>query len=122
MQNGNIRDRQVTASTNYNSNTLSIRGRLHCFLPGTKKGGWCSNTKTAGQYLQVDLRSGKLITKIATQGRHTYSQWVTEYILSYMNDETTWSNYEGDMNCTKVCVMKIMDITTDFNVLIILAM
>ena len=111
MQNGDITDEQVTASTHYNSNTLPKRGRLHYFMPGTKKGGWCSNTKTAGEYLQVDLRSVTLITKIATQGRHTYSQWVTEYTLSHSNDETTWSNYEEDMNCTKVRVMKIIHIT-----------
>ena len=111
MQNGDITDEQVTASSYSGSNNLPKLGRLHYFLSGTRKGGWCSNNKTAGEYLQVDLRSVKLITKIATQERHIKNQRVTEYTLSHSNDETTWSNYEGDMNCTKVRVMKIMDIT-----------
>jgi hypothetical protein len=64
-------------------------------------GAWAAGSTSAGEYLQVDLGSVKMITKLATQGRPSmYDEWVTEYTVSYSNDTNNWKNYEGD--CVQV--------------------
>ena len=38
------------------------------------------------QWIQVDLRVKSQVTKIATQGRQDYAQWVTQYKVSHSTD------------------------------------
>ena len=39
-----------------------------------------------GQWIQVDLGSISMVTKIATQGSHSLGFWVTQYMVSYSFD------------------------------------
>ena len=82
MESGEIRDRQISASSEYNSNHGAILGRLHF---QKSAGAWCAGRNNAHQWLQVDLRRPHRVIRVATQGRSNNNQWVTMYKLQYGN-------------------------------------
>ena len=47
---------------------------------------WSSKAGDKSQWIQVDLRVMVEVTKIATQGRQDWPQWVTQYKVSYSTD------------------------------------
>jgi hypothetical protein len=103
MEDGSILDSQITESSYAQQNPVHAgRGaRLNNQkISGVTAGVWAAGSKSAGEYLQVDLGSVKMITKLATQGRPGYGQRVTEYTVSYSNDTDNWKNFEGD--CVQV--------------------
>lgn len=92
MENGQIRDSQITASLS--SNTAAM-GRLNLKAGGGKVGAWVpSSNRLYIQWLQVDLDRYTVVTGIATQGRNDANQWVTSYILQYSEDGVTFVNYK----------------------------
>ncbi|XP_031570498.1 coadhesin-like [Actinia tenebrosa] len=105
MANGNISDSQITASSYFINPErhpdiyLPSRARLNgTSAEPDREGAWVPNTKSVGEYLQIDLGSVKMITGVATQGRQSWPQWVTEYKISYSKDNSSWIDYEGDCN------------------------
>ena len=66
MEDGRIKDSQITASSHFNPSVSPWYGRLNVVRGN---GGWRSKVKAAGEYLQIDLGSRKSIHKVATQGR-----------------------------------------------------
>ncbi|XP_031551889.1 neuropilin-1a-like isoform X1 [Actinia tenebrosa] len=103
MQDGKIKDNQISASSKHSRNCNPSYGRLYKTPKSNWDGGWCAKHKRIGEYMQIDLGTMKWVTKIATQGRNirSYSQWVKEYTLSFTNNTITWQDYRGDENCTK---------------------
>ena len=92
MENGQIRDSQITASSR--SNTAAM-GRLNFKAGGGKEGAWGPSPYSVySQWLQVDLDRYTVVTGIATQGRNDANQWVTSYILQYSEDGVTIVNYK----------------------------
>ena len=92
MENGQIRDSQITASSRSNTEAM---GRLNFKAGGGKEGAWVPSSKRAYyQWLQVDLDRYTVVTGIATQGRNDANQWVTSYILQYSEDGVTFVNYK----------------------------
>ena len=86
MKSGTIPDRQITASSHWNSNYAPWQGRLD-YKRTWKGGSWASRVNDIHQWLQVDLYSPYMkVTGIATQGRNGYDQWVTRYTLWYSDD------------------------------------
>ena len=71
-----------------------------------------SNSKDQNQYLQVDFWRNVKITKVATQGRQDYSQWVTHYKLSYAVDGSTVFQIYQEMGVDKVrgnvCLLRLI--------------
>ncbi|KXJ11582.1 Retinoschisin [Exaiptasia diaphana] len=59
--------------------------------------GWCSGGNYLGpkEYVQVDLCSTKIVTKVATQGRANHDNWMKKYSLSFSQDGAVWSQYNG---------------------------
>ena len=103
MESGAILDSQISASSEYNSNSNAARqARLHFQTSGSKTGGWSSALSNNDQWLQVDLQQTARVTRIATQGRNGYSQWVTKYKLQYGEDGHTFTFYKrsGDASDT----------------------
>jgi len=51
-------------------------------------GGWAAGKKEKGEWIQVDYKTNKTMTGVATQGRglHSFPQWVTQYTVSYRVD------------------------------------
>ena len=94
-----IKDAQITASSEYDSNQAAIQARLNFKAGGGKQGGWSALSNNAYQWIQVALGSYTKLTGIATQGRNGVDQWVTSYHLYYSDDGVTFYYYkEPDFN------------------------
>ena len=96
MENGDIPDAKITASSEYSDKHSTDRARLHLQKTRDYNGGWSSLTNDANQWLQVDLGTQYTrVTRVATQGRNKFwsEQWVTKYKLQYSNDELTFQYY-----------------------------
>ena len=109
MENGAIADYQITASSQLDKYHAASRARLNIKLSGNMKGGWTARTEDLKQWLQVDLGSYTIVTRVATQGRNGYNQWVTKYRLLYAgNDGMNFHSYKelGDTSA-KVSLLSI---------------
>ena len=90
MENGAISDSQISASSQWDSSFSPKNGRLHLRdeQGPEKKGAWAVRTNNDKQWLQIDLRDQQTkVTRVGTQGRNGFNQWVTKYKLQYGNDE-----------------------------------
>ena len=94
MENGAISNGQITASSQWGANHAAIQGRLHFQGTSTKAGSWSALTNDVNQWLQIDLGNLRTtVTRVATQGRNGYSQWVTKYKLQYSEDGVNYHYY-----------------------------
>jgi len=94
MENGDIFDRQITASSQLDANHAAIQGRLNLKAAGNKAQSWSAISNDLSQWLQVDLDSANTkVTGVATQGRNDPPQWVTKYKLHYSNDGVNFHYY-----------------------------
>ena len=95
MEDGRIKNKKISASSELNSNHAAIQGRLHFQETATKAGGWRATTRDANQWLQIDLSSQySKVTRVATQGRNGYwNEYVSSYKLQYSNDGVTFQYY-----------------------------
>jgi len=94
MESGAISDKQIKASSQWDSNHAPFQGRLHFQRISFKAGSWSAGKNDLHQWLQVDLGSQySKVTRVATQGRNAYNQWVTKYKLQYSNDGVTFQYY-----------------------------
>ncbi|KAL9967905.1 hypothetical protein ACROYT_G026213 [Oculina patagonica] len=102
MESGLVTDAQITASSQWDANHAAIQARLNFKAGGDKEGGWSAQTNDVNQWIQVDLTSYTNVTRIATQGRNAFNQWVTKYKLQYSEDGVNFYYYmEPDQNSTK---------------------
>ena len=87
MEDGAIVNGQISASSQLDANHAAIHGRLNSQATASKAGSWSAFTSDVDQWLQVDLGSlHSTVTRVATQGGNTNSQWVTNYTLGYSDD------------------------------------
>ncbi|EDO33337.1 predicted protein, partial [Nematostella vectensis] len=82
LENKNIPDSGLTASSEWNKDYTAARARLNIKKQGSLSGAWSTKTNDGSQWLQVNLGSVTMVTRIATQGRQDHNQWVTSYTLS----------------------------------------
>ena len=94
MESGAISDAQITASSQWDDNHAPRQARLHFKLSGIKRGGWSALTNDLNQWLQVDLGSYTIVTRVATQGRNGHGQWVTKYRIQYSDDGVSFHFYK----------------------------
>jgi len=88
MENGGISDGQISASSQRDANNAAIQGRIR------GKGSWSAGRNDVNQWLQVDLGNQQtVVTRVATQGKHGYSHWVTKYKLQYRYDGFSFQYY-----------------------------
>ena len=98
MENGNISDSQITASSKHNNLHAASQARLH-YQGGynggaTFAGSWSARGNDVEPWLQVDFREKVTVVKVATQGRFDRDQWVESYSLSYSHDGTHFEVYK----------------------------
>ena len=94
MENGALSDAEVKASTEWDNNHAAIQGRLRYLEKPRKAGSWSAKFNNLDQWLQIDLGSRYTkITGLATQGRNSYSQWVTKYKVQYSDDGANFQYY-----------------------------
>ena len=109
MENRLIKDAQITASSEWDSNHAAIQARLNFKAGGGKQGAWSARSNDVKQWIQVALGIGTKLTGIATQGRNGADQWVTKYQLQYSEDGVNFFYYtEPGQSSPKV--MKTIDI------------
>ncbi|KAL9950367.1 hypothetical protein ACROYT_G042855 [Oculina patagonica] len=88
MKSGSISNAQITASSEYSSDYVASKGRLH--VPGA----WSAKTNDVNQWLQIDVgRNYPTVTRVATQGSGANSEWVTKYKVVYSNDGVNFAPY-----------------------------
>ena len=102
MENREISDAQITASSEWNTGHGASNARLNLNL---KSGSWSAGKNDKHQWLQVDFRNRVTITEIQTQGREKgdHYQYVKTYSVSYSYDGNTFKSYKSK-NGTEVYV------------------
>ena len=82
MESRKVSNDQITASQYTNLDHAPYRARLY-----NQERAGASTTAGSSHWLQIDLRDRSMrITRVATQGRYSYDQWVTMYRLQYGDD------------------------------------
>ena len=90
MESREIRDDQITASSQYRFYPPSS-ARLNLIL---EQGAWSARTEDLHQWLQVNFERSTIITGISTQGLHYGREFVTNYTISFSNDEQNFYGYK----------------------------
>ncbi|VEN41262.1 unnamed protein product [Callosobruchus maculatus] len=91
MENGNIPDDAITASSSYVPNVGPKNGRLRVERAG---GGWCPKKQVESgvrEFLQVDLGGVHAVTGVQTQGRYDRGrgqEYTEEYTIFRGNSDT----------------------------------
>ncbi|KAL9955705.1 hypothetical protein ACROYT_G037065 [Oculina patagonica] len=99
MENKDIPDSAIKATTViFNSATGASNARLHYVPKSSERGAWSPSSLELGQWIQVDLGNITMVTKIATQGRKSALEWVTEYEVSYSFDGGYYKFYRQALN------------------------
>ena len=95
MENHNISDDQITASSRLHFKNSATNGRLN-FKPydNTVGGAWSSQTNDLNQWLRVDFQRSTIITRISTQGRYDRDQFVKNYKISFGDDGKQFHVYK----------------------------
>ena len=87
LGNSSITDGQLSSSSQLDDAHTAMQGRLNSNATGGSGGSWSAGNNNSSQWLQIDLLDqGNSVTRVATQGRHDASQWVTKYRLQYSED------------------------------------
>ncbi|XP_068718037.1 uncharacterized protein [Montipora capricornis] len=91
MQNGQITNASITASSNFG---YAHRARLHTVKEGGKPGGWVAASADNTQWIQIDFGALVMARGLVTQGRHEHAEWVSSFALSYSPVGTNFKFYE----------------------------
>jgi hypothetical protein len=94
VENGKIPNSQMSASSVWDVDHGAENGRLHFQKNGRKTGAWSALRNNAHQWLGVDFGKIAKVTRVSTQSRHDYNQWVTSYTLEYSLDGAVFNTYE----------------------------
>ena len=89
METKGIREGQISASSEYSASHIASFGRLR--FPGTR----ISQVNIINQWLQIDLMTNLYVsvTRVATQGRYDWEEWVIKYHLLYSSDTVNFQYY-----------------------------
>ena len=83
MENFQIANPQLSASSQYRTVLGPSASRLNYFTSDTLGGSWIPLVSGENQWLQVDFLRTVKVTGLATQGRKHGHQWVKEFTVSY---------------------------------------
>ena len=90
LENGEIPDNKINASSGRSSNTPAKNDRLN-YTPGSL---WCARTNDTNPYLQIDLQTLHIICAVSTQENSQGDQWVRNYKLQLSIDGANWTDYK----------------------------
>ncbi|XP_071959441.1 uncharacterized protein [Antedon mediterranea] len=99
IEDGTILDEQLMASSEFSGQYSAKYGRLNSV---SGSGAWSSGVLDNNQWLQVDLGSLTKVTGVITQGRPTFSQWVTFFSILYSFDGSTFIEILDESDNVKV--------------------
>ena len=93
MQNKQIQDSDITASSESQSNK-AYYGRLHFLYKSWHVvGGWVAQQNDQKPFFQVHFGDWRKVTRVAIQGRQDKDQWVELFSLSYGYDSVFFQVY-----------------------------
>ena len=95
MENRVIKDAQITASSEWDSNHAAIQARLNFKAGGGKQGVWSARSNDDDQWIQIAFGTYTNIRGIATQGSNGANQWVSKYELQYSDDGVNFHYYKA---------------------------
>ena len=112
VENGEIPDVHITASSQLDDNNRAALARLRLKKDGAKQGGWSALYNDFGQWIQVDLGGSTRVTRVATQGKNAGDAWVVKYRLQYSEDlGITFTFVKKSVNSSaKVCLFDYMEL------------
>ena len=93
MENGEIRDEQITASSEWSDEFRASNARVKS---NKNAGGYVAWAAGGGgsQWLQVDFQKYTIITGISTQGRRSLDEYVKSYTISFSDDGKSFYSYK----------------------------
>ena len=107
MESEAITDSQISASSQLDDSHSAAQARLRYKTDRSKDGGWSALKSDVNQWLQVELGTFTTVTRVATQGRNSYDEWVSKYMIQYSDDRVTFDAYkEPGSSLAKVCTME----------------
>ena len=110
MENNAISDGQISASSQIDDDHGANQARLHFKITSINHAGWTTLKNDLNQWLQLDLGAYTIVTRVATQGGKSVSQWVTKYTLQYSDDRFIFQPYqEATGNSAMVCFNLIVE-------------
>lgn len=113
LQNGRLRNSKITASSELNNKHAAWLGRLGRQKQGSYAGAWVARVNNYYQWIKFDLSRPMKITKVATQGRADYNEWVTRYIISSSLDGIHWAIHRFKSQ-DKVCGATVSFLEIEF--------
>ena len=102
LENRNIPDSAITASTFANSYYRPDQGRLQHQYESGGYGSWVPATSNDQQWFQVNFGDWRKVTRVAIQGRLNAGHWVTKFQLAYSYDGVFFMDYIEDGGQAKV--------------------
>ena len=88
MENGEIADGQISASSELNDRHAAFQGRLNA-------ASWTAQGSDLNIWIEVDLgNKDTIVTGVATQGNNNHAQWVTKYKLQYSGIRGYFESYK----------------------------
>ena len=93
MENGSIRDSQITASSQFGWSHAPRRARLNKPNNSFEKGAWAAASGDVEPWLQVEFSEKVTVVKVATQGRFDLDQWVKNYHMNYSQERIHYQVY-----------------------------
>ena len=110
MENNAISDGQISVSSQIDDDHGANQARLHFKISSINRAGWTALKNDPNQWLQVDLGAYTIVTRVATQGGKSVSQWVTKYTLQYSDDRFIFQPYqEATGNSAMVCFNLVVE-------------
>ena len=119
MENRDVPDVQITASSEYDAAHGPSKGRLNFIAGEGKTGAWSALKNDLNQWLQVDFGQEMEVQAIQSQGRPDRHQWVESYTVSYSNDEIAFTAYGQNVVCQrgrKNLSFLVEDVKCDVNI------
>lgn len=101
LQSGRLKNRFVTASSQWDKYHAAFLARLHWQRRGRYMGAWSARHNNRYQWLQLDFGRWAKIIRLATQGRQDTDQWVTQYYMKHSLDGIRFVDYQ-ERNTRKV--------------------
>eukprot|EP00854_Cymbomonas_tetramitiformis_P008820 gene8820-10456_t len=111
MQNGDIQDDQISASSTHADCVGPAAARLYHILDndgsyydyGGSKGAWCPNDVEIGEWLQVDLGGIRAVSGVAMQGAADAVEWVTSYTVSVAQtlEDEVWIEVRSETDSSR---------------------
>lgn len=95
LENGQIPNAAIVASSQYNAYYGPERARLRKVTAGSFIGGWSPKTSNTGEWVQFDLGENTKVTRIAIQGRDNADWWTTSFTMSSKLDGGSFESYNN---------------------------